>query len=126
MEADSSSVTSIFMGESFLSQFLLALIVVTLVYLLFISVEYLYVSFLNIGNHVVDLFPYTASSDDKQVVIRQDVTKFPDGKLIPFSDNERTGMEFTYSFYLYVNPSTFTFILFNALFFKITNSRSEE
>ena len=108
MEADSSSVTSIFMGESFLSQFLLALIVVTLVYLLFLSVEYLYVSFLNIGNHVVDLFPYTASSDDKQVVIRQDTTKFPDAKLIPFSDNERTGMEFTYSFYLYVNPSTFT------------------
>jgi len=106
--SDSSSIMNIFFGESFLAQFLLAFVIVVLVYLMFISVEFLYVSFLNIGSHVVDLFPFTASSDDKQIVIRQDISKFPDGKLIPFSDNERTGIEFTYSFYFYVNPSTFT------------------
>jgi hypothetical protein len=107
MEA-SSSITSVLMGESLLSQFLLALVIVTLVYFLFLSVEYIYVSFLNVGNHVVDLFPYTASATDKQIVVRQDITKFPDAKVIPFSDNERTGIEFTYSFFLYVNSATFT------------------
>jgi hypothetical protein len=62
---------NIFFGESFLAQFLLAFVIVVLVYLMFISVEFLYVSFLNIGSHVVDLFPFTASSDDKQIVIRR-------------------------------------------------------
>ena len=101
------SITQIFLGEGLLSEFLLALVAIVLLYLFFITVEFLYTAYLNIGSHVVDLFPFTASSDDKQVVIRQDLSKFPDGKQIPFSDNERTGIEFTYSFYLYVNPSTF-------------------
>lgn len=95
-------------GKGFFQQLLLVLVLLTLLFFLFVTVEYLTVSFLKLGSKAVQLMPYTVSAEDKQYVLRQDLNKFPDGKLIPLSDNERTGVEFSYSFYLYVNPSTFT------------------
>lgn len=60
-----------------------------------------------VQNRYVELLPYTTASEDKQVVIQQDIKKFPDGKPILPSDNERTGIEFSYNFYLFVNETTF-------------------
>ena len=60
-----------------------------------------------IKNRFVELLPYTASSEDKQIVLQQDTTKFPNAQPILPSDNERTGIEFSYSFYLLVNENTF-------------------
>ena len=56
-----------------------------------------------IQNRYLELMPYTASSD-KQEVIKQSGTA---AKQILPSDNERTGIEFAYSFYLLVNEATF-------------------
>lgn len=102
-----SGLKSIVMGDDFLSQTLLALAAVFALFFLFLSLEFFYSAISNVSGRNLELFPFTAGSEDKQIVIQQDVKKYPQGKQIPFSVNERTGSEFSYSFYLYVNPATF-------------------
>lgn len=102
-----SGLKSIVMGDGFLSQTLLALAAVFALFFLFLSLEFFYSAISNVTGRNLELFPFTAASEDKQVVIQQDIKKYPQGKQIPFSVNERTGSEFSYSFYLYVNPATF-------------------
>ena len=75
-------------GKGFFQQLLLVLVLLTLLFFLFVTVEYLTVSFLKLGSKAVQLMPYTVSAEDKQYVLRQDLNKFPDGKLIPLSDND--------------------------------------
>ena len=54
------------------------------------------------------LLDYTASSQESNVIIRQNFVKFPEDAIpLGLSVNERSGVEFSYSFYLYVMPSTF-------------------
>lgn len=53
------------------------------------------------------LFDYTASSKDSSITIRQD-PKYSDAIPLGLSVNERTGVEFAYSFYMFVQPSTFS------------------
>ena len=60
-----------------------------------------------VQNRYVELLPYTITSEDKQVTLQQDTSKYSDAKPILPSDNERTGTEFSYSFYLVVNETTF-------------------
>lgn len=60
-----------------------------------------------IQNRYLDILPYTASSEDGQVIIYQDPKVYSDAKTIIPSDNERTGIEFSYSCYLVVNETTF-------------------
>lgn len=54
------------------------------------------------------LMDYTAGSEDKALAVHQDPTKFQDAKPLLFSENEPTGIEFAYSFYLFVNHNTFS------------------
>jgi len=95
-------------GKGFFQQVLLVLITLTILFFLFVTVEYLVISFMRMGSKMVELMPYTIAAEDKQYVFRQDLNKYPDGKQLLFSDNERTGTEFSYSFFLYINPSTFS------------------
>ena len=60
-----------------------------------------------IQGRYIELLPRTAASDDKQIVFEQDISKKDDAKPLLPSDNERTGMEFAYSFYLNVNENNF-------------------
>jgi hypothetical protein len=53
------------------------------------------------------LLDYTASSDDMTLTVHQNVNSYPDAKTIGLSMNERTGIEFAYSFYIYVQSKTF-------------------
>ena len=50
----------------------------------------------------------TVSSDMNTLVIRQDLSKYKNAIPIGLSVNERTGIEFGYSFYLFVSPTNFT------------------
>jgi hypothetical protein len=54
------------------------------------------------------LMDYTASTDENIPPIRQDLSKYADAIPIGLSVNERTGIEFSYNFYLLVNAATFT------------------
>lgn len=53
-----------------------------------------------------ELLPYTYNIDDKAITIAQN-PNVKDAKPTALSDNERSGVEFSYSFYLYVHPSAF-------------------
>jgi hypothetical protein len=53
------------------------------------------------------LLDHTASSEDMTIVVHQNANKYPDAKPIGLSVNERSGIEFAYSFYVFVFPSTF-------------------
>ena len=52
------------------------------------------------------LLANTYSIEDKSIIIPQN-PNLSTSSTVYLSDNERTGVEFSYSFYLYVHPSTF-------------------
>jgi hypothetical protein len=53
------------------------------------------------------LIPYTIESSNGEKVIQQDIKTFPDTAIpLGLSVNERTGIEFAYSFYLFINSDT--------------------
>jgi hypothetical protein len=105
--SDTSGVTDFILGKGFFQQVVLVLVVLTILFLVFMTLEYVFLSFLTIGSRHLNLVPETVTAEDEQITIIQNPFD-KNAKTIPLSDNERTGIEFTYSFYLYVNPSTFT------------------
>ncbi len=95
-------------GKGFFQQVLLVLVLLSLLFFVFISLEYLIMSYQRIGGKNVQLLPLTVTAEDKMLTFQQNKTQYPDAKQIPLSDNERTGIEFTYSCYLFIHPSTFS------------------
>jgi hypothetical protein len=95
-------------GKGFFQQVLLVLVLLSLLFFVFISLEYIIRSVKRIGEKHVELIPMTVTAEDKMLTFQQNKTNFPDARQIPLSDNERSGIEFTYSFYLFIHPSTFT------------------
>ena len=89
-----------------LQQVLMSIVYVFLVYLglIFVEIIYKYIDRLAINRTV--LMPYTYITDDKSIVISQN-PNVAGSKTVHLSDNERSGVEFSYSFYLYVHPSAF-------------------
>ncbi len=88
-------------------QILYGLMIVAITFVVGFVVELLYKTTTENAKRFMTLIDYTAASEDATITIRQDSMKYPDAKPIGFSMNERTGIEFAYSFYLYVFPSTF-------------------
>jgi hypothetical protein len=95
-------------GKGFFQQVLLVLVILSLLFFVFVSLEYLIMSYQRIGGKNVQLLPMTVTAEDKMLTFQQNKNQYETAKQIPLSDNERTGIEFTYSFFLFVNPSTFT------------------
>jgi hypothetical protein len=60
-----------------------------------------------VKNRYLNILDYTASSEDGKLTVYQDPVLYKDAKTVLPSDNERTGTEFSYSFYLVVNEGTF-------------------
>ena len=87
-------------------QIIMALAFVLILYftLMFIELIYKYVNRLSINR--VELLPYTCNMDNKSINIPQNPNR-KGSKPVSFSDNERSGVEFSYSFYINVNPSAF-------------------
>ena len=83
---------------------------VTVLIILFLTLflsEILYNATLNASERFITLLGVTANAEDKALVIAQDASKYMNAKPIGLSVNERTGIEFGYSFYMYIQPSTF-------------------
>ena len=93
------------LGSSIPSQILLALVAGIVLFIVLFSIESLIKTFNAYRFAKTWLVPNTILSG-KSIVIRQDPSD-PNAKMILPSDNERTGVEFTYSFFLYIDPSTF-------------------
>jgi hypothetical protein len=104
----SSGPLDLIAGKGFFQQVLLVLLVLSLLFFIFVSIEYLLMSYQRIGGKHVELLPMTVTAEDKMLTFQQNKTQYENAKQIPLSDNERTGIEFTYSFYLFIHPSTFS------------------
>ncbi len=103
-----SGVLNLLTGKGFFQQVLLVLVLLSLLFFVFISLEFIIKSYKRIGEKHVNLIPMTVTAEDKMLTFQQNKNAFADARQIPLSDNERTGIEFTYSFYLFIHPSTFT------------------
>lgn len=82
--------------------------IVAITFVVGFTVEVLYRSTADAANRFQTLLGYTAGSEDMTIAIRQDASKYRDAIPIGLSVNERTGIEFAYSFYMYVFPTTFS------------------
>ena len=93
-------------GPGIIPQILFGLTCIVILYLVFLFIEVIYKYINRLRINKTELLPYTYNIEDKSITITQnpnDKNSIP----IALSSNERTGIEFSYSFYLNVHPSTF-------------------
>lgn len=102
----SSGPMSYVLGTGIVPQILLALVLSTALYILLMSLEMVYKSFIQVTGTRVNVLPLTVSASDKPREFEQNPAA-RNAKLLPLSDNERTGVEFSYGFWLWINPSSF-------------------
>ena len=94
-------------GKSVFGEIVLATVIILIVLLFVFVSEAIYSGIQSFSTRFQVLMDYTASSQDKALVIHQDISKYPDAKPLLLSENEPTGTEFSYSFFLFINPTTF-------------------
>jgi len=82
----------------------LTLVVILYLVLIFIEIIYKYINRLSMNRTV--LLENTYNTEDKSIVIPQN-PNVRGSKTISLSSNERTGIEFSYTFYLNVSPTAF-------------------
>jgi hypothetical protein len=80
------------------------LVVIVYLVLLFVEVIYKYINRLSL--HKTVLLANTYSTDNKTIIVPQN-PNLPGSKVVNVSNNEPTGIECSYSFYLLVNPASF-------------------
>ena len=93
-------------GTGALAQILMSLVLCIVLYIIYMVIEMLYKSIHNVTSTRVDILPLTVSSQDKPYEFEQN-PQAQKSTLLPLSDNEHTGAEFSYSFYLWIDPSSF-------------------
>jgi hypothetical protein len=86
--------------------FLVTVILVSILIFFFTS-QAIYNGLQSFSERFQVLMDYTASSQDKALVIHQNANIYPDAKTLLMSQNEPSGTEFAYSFFIFINPSTF-------------------
>jgi hypothetical protein len=84
-------------------QILYAVVVVGIVYILYMGVEILWRAYLGYGTTRVVVFPMTTNLAK---TFQQDMTN-PQAVYLPVSQNQLTGIEFSYSTFLYIQDTTF-------------------
>lgn len=93
-------------GKGFLPETVLALVILLILHILFFAAEMLYRQYKAYDKSVVELLPLTYNAENRSYTISQNPFD-SDGNPVSLSDNERSGIEFSYHFQIYVNPSTF-------------------
>ena len=89
-----------------ISQVLFALVLVIALYLVLLFIEIIYKYINRLSMNRTQLLPYTYNLEDKAINIPQD-PNVKGSKPVHLSDNERSGVEFSYTFYLNVSPAAF-------------------
>jgi len=82
--------------------------IVVLTGVIFFLVKMVYETTSVLQKRFTEVIPYTLNANEGRYIVHQDLSKHTDAIPILSSDNERTGIEFSYSFYLYVNEATIT------------------
>jgi hypothetical protein len=86
------------------AQIVIAIVVTAAIFFIFMIIEILYRANLTYSQNRIPIYPYTGSGA-KTKIIRQDPTN-PNSITIPLSDNQLTGIEFSYSTFLYISDDT--------------------
>lgn len=89
-----------------IQQILFGLALVVAVYLVMIFVELMYKYINRLSLNRTELLPNTYNIEDKSINIPQN-PNVKGSKSLALSDNERSGIEFSYSFWLNIHPSAF-------------------
>jgi hypothetical protein len=92
-------------SSNFPGEIALGLGIVTLAGATFYTVQSVFNMATTVQNRYLELLPYTLNSEKSEIIVQDPLKK--DSKIVLPSENERTGMEFAYSFYLLVNENTF-------------------
>ena len=98
---------SFLMGSGALSQLLLTLVLALILYILMMTLESMYILWSKAEGSRVDVFPYRANAQNNVETIAQNPAITSAITLSP-SMNERTGIEFSYSFFLLLNSNGFS------------------
>lgn len=89
------------------TQLISGLAVLLVVFIVLLIAEYAYFATNSAYTRFHTLIGYTATPTNGPLVIRQNASLYPDADPLGLSVNERTGIEFSYSFYLRVLQDTF-------------------
>ena len=95
------------MGTDPLSQILSGVAIVIALYISLSISEYIYNSFMAMFRDRVELFPNTYMSGAKMFTAIQNPMN-PAAKTIYFSDNQRSGVEFSYAMFINIKSDTFS------------------
>ena len=93
--------------NSAVTDILIGFTVVILLYFAMSMGEYLYKTFSHLRKEHLEVFPYTYPSGSKsQVAVQNPMDQ--NAKTIITSDNQRSGVEFSYSMFINLNSDTFS------------------
>lgn len=95
-----------FLGTDPMSQIVTGIAIVVILYFAMSGAEYIYNSFMRMWKDRVELFPKTYASGSRMYTAIQNPTN-SNAKTIYFSDNQRSGVEFSYAMFVYLNSETF-------------------
>ena len=105
------------LGTGIVPQVLLGFLLSVALYILMLSAEIIYKNMSNVISTRVDLCPNTLANTSHSYMFEQNpylptsrlnpITGAGTSTLLPASDNERTGAEFSYSFWIWIDPSSF-------------------
>jgi len=96
----------ILLGDGPLQQLVLIILLLIVLFFILATLEFLYTTYFAMTYSKVSILPDTANSSNSMLTINQD-PKINGSKTMLVSDNERTGIEFSYSFFLNVSSDTF-------------------
>jgi hypothetical protein len=106
MEGTRSESGSFLFRKSYGSEFLFGIVLLVTMFVVYLCMESLYLAYKRWSLSKVELYPYTVTSN-KTIIIPQNPADIK-AKPALLSENESTGIEFTYTVFLYINDSTFT------------------
>jgi hypothetical protein len=94
-------------GTDTLSQVISGIAMVLAIYMVISAIEFVYNSFTAMFKDRVELFPNTYASGSKMYTAIQNPNNSM-SKTIYFSDNQRSGIEFTYTMFINIKSDTFS------------------
>ena len=90
-------------GSSIFPQILTSLAVALVIFIIFMTGESIYRALLGYGQARIEVYPYTGN---RSLKIEQDPQN-PSSKTLTLSENQLTGIEFSYSTFAYISDDTF-------------------
>ena len=95
------------MGQDPITQVLTGCAIVILLYIIMGTGEYAYKCFINMWKDRVELFPDTYPSGSNMFTAIQNPSN-PEARTINFSENQRSGIEFSYAMFINIKSATFS------------------